>query len=83
MHPDQLTAIAEARKAAVDTLHPSVGGVLRFFAFEHLPPHLQTTSAKFCELALYIAASAEGPEVTVALRKLLEGKDAAVRATLP
>ena len=57
--------------------------ILQFFAYERLPPHLQAVSAPFCELAQRIVASLpRNPERTVALRKLLEGKDAAVRAFL-
>lgn len=55
--------------------------MLKWFDFEHLPPHLQVVSSKFCETACHICAVVEpGPERTVALRKLLECKDAAVRA---
>lgn len=57
--------------------------ILRYFEFEHLPPHLQVVSAKFFELAMSLVALVpRNPERTVALRKLLEAKDAAVRATL-
>lgn len=60
--------------------------ILQFFAYEHLPPHLQKVSAPFCELAKAIVCEESGlprnPERTVALRKLLEAKDAAVRAVL-
>lgn len=64
-------------------MHPAVEHVLKFFAFKHLPPHLQETSAKFHDLAHEIAgARPESQETTVALRKLLEAKDAAVRAQL-
>lgn len=55
--------------------------MMKWFAFEHLPPHLKVVSERFCMLARHIADSIEaGPERTVALRKLLEAKDAAVRA---
>lgn len=58
----------------------------QFFAYEHLPAELQRISAAFCELARSITAEGTGlprnPERTVALRKLLEAKDAAVRAAL-
>jgi hypothetical protein len=58
--------------------------IMQFFAYDHLPPHLQTVSAPFCELAKSIVNEETGlppnPERTVALRKLLEAKDAAVRA---
>lgn len=60
--------------------------ILQFFEYDHLPPALQNVSAPFCMLAKSIAAPETGlprnPERTVALRKLLEAKDAAVRAYL-
>lgn len=57
--------------------------MLKWFAYSHLPEHLQAASKPFAELADFIAGSiAPGPERTVALRKLLEAKDAAVRARL-
>ena len=57
--------------------------MLKWFSFEHLPANLQEVSKPFAELAYTIAATVEpGPERTVALRKLLEAKDAAVRAEL-
>ena len=60
-----------------------VANVLKFFAFEHLPPHLQAASAPFKELAHLIINMSDNPETTVALRKILEAKDAAVRSLLP
>lgn len=55
--------------------------ILQFFAFAHLPQHLQDVSRPFGELAETIVATLpRNPERTVALRKLLEAKDAAVRA---
>jgi hypothetical protein len=57
--------------------------MMKWFRFEHLPDGLQETSRKFHSLAFDIVESVEsGPERTVALRKLLEAKDAAVRAKL-
>ena len=57
--------------------------IIQFFAFAHLPPHLQEVSRPFGELAERIVATLpRNPERTVALRKLLEAKDAAVRALL-
>ncbi|MDD9910171.1 MAG: hypothetical protein OXR62_10815 [Ahrensia sp.] len=57
--------------------------ILRFFAFEHLPPHLKAVSAPFSALAADIVETLPRcPERSVALRKLLEAKDAAVRAAL-
>lgn len=55
--------------------------ILQFFAWSHLPPHLQAASRPFALLAEHIVAELpRNPERTVALRKLLEAKDAAVRA---
>ena len=71
--------------------------ILQFFAYEHLPPHLAMVSKPFADLAHAIVLGGNVPEAgtvtignplprnperTVALRKLLEAKDAAVRAVL-
>lgn len=62
---------------------PMEDRMLKWFAWEHLPPHLAEVSSLFAELALAVCNKTEpGPERTVALRKLLEAKDAAVRAKL-
>lgn len=59
-------------------------GMLKFFAYEHLPPHLQEASLPFHDLAKrLVLTQPRTPERTVALRKLLESKDAAVRNMLP
>ena len=63
--------------------HPSVQHVLNFFVYAHLPDHLQAVSKPFAILAEEVAdRNSDSPETTVCLRKLLEAKDAAVRATL-
>jgi hypothetical protein len=57
--------------------------LLQFFAYEHLPEPLQGISAPFGKLAGWIVQELpRNPERTVALRKLLEAKDCAVRARL-
>ena len=57
--------------------------LLQFFEYQHLPPHLQEVSKPFCELAHTMIRTLPGnPESTVAMRKLLEAKDCAVRAKL-
>lgn len=63
--------------------------MLKHFRYEHLPEHLQAVSEPFCTLAGWICGQGNdflgiepGPERTVALRKLLEAKDAAVRAVI-
>lgn len=57
--------------------------IIQFFAYEHLPAHLQEVSKPFGDIALTLVETLpRNPERTVALRKLLEAKDAAVRAKL-
>lgn len=57
--------------------------MLQFFEYSHLPPHLAPTSKWFYDLAHDIVKLLpENPERTVALRKLLEAKDCAVRAVI-
>lgn len=57
--------------------------IMKYFAYEHLPPHLQERSKPFGELARRIVETLpRNAERSVALRKLLESKDAAVRAAL-
>lgn len=57
--------------------------ILRYFYYLHLPPVLQSASKPFCDLARHIVETLpRNAERTVALRKLLEAKDAAVRANV-
>jgi hypothetical protein len=57
--------------------------ITQFFAYEHLPPHLANISRLFAQMVHDIVGTLpRNPERTVALRKLLESKDAAVRAAL-
>jgi len=57
--------------------------ILQFFQYEHLPVRLQLVSKPFGDLAEFLTMKVPpGPETSVALRKLLEAKDAAVRASL-
>jgi hypothetical protein len=56
---------------------------MQFFAYAHLPERLQAISKPFGDLAQTMEDTLPGnPEKTVALRKLLEAKDCAVRAVL-
>jgi hypothetical protein len=66
------------------TENPQHKKMMRYFEYEHLPFHLRDTSRPFYVLAtkLKAAVGADPAETTVALRKLLEAKDAAVRAAL-
>lgn len=76
-----------------DAIHPAPAGfteeqlaadpILRYFHFAHLPPQLQVISIKFYELVCeLLAILPRNAERSVALRKLLEAKDAAVRANV-
>lgn len=57
--------------------------ILHFFHYTHLPASLQEASRPFCELASHIVSTLpRNAERSVALRKLLEAKDAAVRANV-
>lgn len=58
--------------------------LMRYFEFQHLPEGiLRDTSMRFSNLACDIDAELpNGSEKTMALRKLLEAKDAAVRSAL-
>jgi hypothetical protein len=71
--------------------------MLQFFQYNHLPAGLQLVSRPFCDLAHAMVHGdnvpeagtttfgpplPRNPERTVALRKLLEAKDCAVRAAL-
>lgn len=57
--------------------------LLQFFEYKHLPPLLRDVSKKFYDLAHRLVLDLpRNPERTVALRKLLEAKDAAVRAAI-
>ena len=56
---------------------------LQFFSYAHLPPHLAEVARPFCDLAMRIVETLpRNPERAIALQKLLEAKDSAVRALL-
>lgn len=63
-------------------MHSSIIALLPFFAYKHLPERLRLVSEPFTVLAQTIAAGPQNAETTMALRKLLEAKDCAVRAQL-
>jgi hypothetical protein len=58
--------------------------MIKWFGFdERAPQHILDVSRGYQELAVKIATGLEpGPERTAALRKLLESKDAALRAAV-
>jgi len=61
---------------------PEREAIMKYFAFAHLPEKLQVVSKPFADIAEHIHTLPRSAERTVALRKLLESKDAAVRAAL-
>lgn len=61
----------------------SIDNILQYFAYQHLREPLRDVSLGFAKQARYIIDTCPRcPERSVALRKLLEAKDAAVRAML-
>ncbi len=63
-------------------MHPATEQILRWFRSDHLKPELREVPQKFEALARDLAGRFDGPELTVALRKLLEAKDAATRCAV-
>ena len=62
---------------------PNTDRMMQFFAYAHLPAHLQAISKPFGDLAQHMVDTLPmNPERTAGLRKLLEAKDCAVRAQL-
>lgn len=56
---------------------------MQFFAYEHLPPHLQAVSKPFGDLARQMdELLPNNPEKSAMLRHLLEAKDSGVRALI-
>jgi len=63
--------------------HPSLISVLKHFAWDHLPEHLQPYSRNCANLALQMCAMIkDDPELVIGLHKLLEAKDCFVRAAV-
>jgi hypothetical protein len=78
-----VTELPELLDATLGVVSPPIAHVLQFFSFAHLPEGpVRDASRLFTTPAVAVAVSADNPETTVALRKLLEAKDATVRATL-
>lgn len=73
----------ETNEAEIQKEYEAKDRMMRNFRYAHLPPRLQDVSQHFAFLARWtvdnIPSSAER---TVALRKLLESKDCAVRARI-
>lgn len=79
--PVEVDTEAVEKKAEVDkkNLYP----IYQYFAYKHLPPHLQQVSKLFGDLAeTLLDTIPDGPEKAEGFRKLLEAKDCMVRASL-
>lgn len=63
---------------------PPANPIMQFFAYRHLPEHLQAVSRVLGETAEILDAQLpNSAEKSAGLRKLLEAKDCFVRAALP
>jgi hypothetical protein len=72
-------SMSPAREMELEAIEP----ILQFFGYKHLKPELQQVSSPFRALAFSLVDTLRrNPERSVALRKLLEAKDAAVRASI-
>ncbi len=57
--------------------------LIQFFDYDHLPDNLKGISKPFSDVAFFMLTTLpKNPESTVAMRKLLEAKDCAVRSVL-
>lgn len=57
--------------------------IIKYFAYTHLPEKLQVVSKPICNLAIMMDNTLpDCAEKSVGLRKLLEAKDALVRASM-
>ena len=75
------SALPETPKTNVAIDAGRAADVYRFFAYGHLPAHLQAISKPIGDLATEMIASLpDCAERTAGLRKLLEAKDCFVRA---
>lgn len=63
-------------------IEESIREIMHSFSYLHLPPAMQAASRPFCELARVVSRGPASFQRLIALQKLLEAKDAAVRAAL-
>ena len=70
-------------KVLRDLVQKSNEKLYSYFKYDHLPEDAQEVSKPFCELAAEVYNTRPWhPQTTVSLQKLLEAKDAAVRAVV-
>lgn len=71
--------MSEANRGILQPEEP----MLQFFKFDHLPEKMKEVSRPFCDLAQSMVNNLpRNPERSAGLRKLLEAKDCAVRASI-
>lgn len=65
-------------------MEPRKEEILQWFAYDHLPEHLQTSSKVFADIvaAMLVLCPTPSAERTVAFRNVLNAKDAFVRASI-
>lgn len=82
MDPTFTLGTAENAASYTEGRHPDTQDALQWLTFAHLPESLRPYSRPFYEaaLALIAAVTTDSPELTIALRRLIEAKDSAVRA---
>lgn len=56
--------------------------IVCWFDFEYMLPYLQPIGKMYADAAVELMKLPRGPERAVALRKLLESKDSAIRAAI-
>lgn len=89
-HPAHKGYISWSPKSQFDNGYSEVisepmpsAGIMKYFKYDHLPPHLQEVSKPIGELASSMYKSLpDCSEKSAGLRKLLEAKDCLVRAKL-
>lgn len=74
-----------AMRAAYGNRHPALLDALTFLDWEHLPSPLREVSQPFAALAdqLVRTVTEDSAQLTMAVHRLIEAKDCAVRAALP
>ena len=77
---ERITSIMESMECA-----QAVAELMTFFDFAHLPERLQFISKPFADIAFRLVApdsACRGAQLELALQRLIEAKDAAIRSAL-
>jgi hypothetical protein len=75
--------LAKEHAVRAEDRHPATQEKARWFDFDHLPSDQRQVSVEFARMAqTLIARLLDGPQLTIALQKLLDSKDAAVRQAI-